>query len=73
MAVFEDLSGRSAGSATLRLRGLAVAVAAAVLAGCLTAYAQGAFDSPFELTLDAASVGDCLTPGSEVKFRGLSI
>ena len=73
MAVFEDLSGRSAGPATLRLRGLAVAVAAAVLAGGLTAYAQGAFDSPFELTLDAASVGDGLTPGSEVKFRGLSI
>ncbi|OZC90746.1 mammalian cell entry protein [Rhodococcus sp. 06-412-2C] len=73
MAVFDDLTGRSAGPATLRLRGLAVAVAAAVLAGGLTAYAQGAFDSPFGLTLDAASVGDGLTPGSEVKFRGVSI
>ncbi|WP_032401799.1 MlaD family protein [Rhodococcoides fascians] len=73
MAVFDDLTGRSAGPATLRLRGLAVAVAAAVLAGGLTANAQGAFDSPFGLTLDAASVGDGLTPGSEVKFRGVSI
>jgi phospholipid/cholesterol/gamma-HCH transport system substrate-binding protein len=73
MAVFDDLTGRSAGPATLRLRGLAVAVALAVFAGGLTAYARGAFDSPFELTLDAASVGDGLTPGSEVKFRGLSI
>ncbi|WP_032380302.1 MlaD family protein [Rhodococcoides fascians] len=73
MAVFDDLTGRSAGPAALRLRGLAVAVAAAVLAGGLTAYAQGAFDSPFGLTLDAASVGDGLTPGSEVKFRGVSI
>lgn len=73
MAVFDDLTGRSAGPAALRVRGLAVAVVVAVFAGGLTAYARGAFESPFELTLDAASVGDGLTPGSEVKFRGLSI
>lgn len=73
MAVFEDLSGRSAGRGTLRTRGIAVAVVLVVVAVTLTAYARGAFDREFDLTLDTATVGDGLTPGSEVKFRGLTI
>lgn len=73
MAVFEDLSGRSAGRATLRFRGIVVALIVIVVAATLTAYARGKFDSTYDLTLDAASVGDGLTPGADVKFRGLSI
>lgn len=73
MAVFEDLSGRSAGPATLRARGIAVVALIAVVAVLLTAYARGYFDSTFALTVDAATVGDGLTAGAEVKFRGLAI
>lgn len=73
MAVFEDLSGRSAGPATLRTRGLMVVAIVAVVAVLLTAYAKGFFDSTFSLTIDAATVGDGLAPGAEVKFRGLAI
>lgn len=73
MAVFEDLSGRSAGPATLRSRGLVVVAVGVVVAVLLTAYARGLFDSTFPLTIDAATVGDGLAPGSEVKYRGLTI
>ncbi|MBY4129580.1 MCE family protein [Rhodococcus fascians] len=73
MAVFEDLSGRSAGPATLRTRGVVVVSIIAVVAVLLTAYARGYFESTFALTIDAATVGDGLAPGAEVKFRGLAI
>lgn len=73
MAVFQDLSGRSAGRAALRARGLVLAAVLVVVAGALTGYARGMFDESFDLTIDASSVGDGLTPGAEVKFRGLSI
>lgn len=73
MAVFEDLSGRSAGPSALRTRGVVVIAVIAVVAVLLTAYSKGYFESKFALTIDAATVGEGLAPGAEVKFRGLSI
>lgn len=73
MAVFEDLSGRSAGRATLRSRGIVVAALIVMIAAVLTAYARGMFDPTFDLTIDASAVGDGLTPGADVKFRGVAI
>ncbi|WP_280356535.1 MlaD family protein, partial [Nocardia otitidiscaviarum] len=73
MPVFVDHSGRSAGRWALRLRGLVVAVVIAVAATVVTTYAKGGFADRFELTIDAATLGEGLAPGAEVKFRGLAI
>lgn len=73
MAVFKDLSGRSAGPWALRLRGLVVAVLIVVLTIVVTAYAKGSFADRFKLTIDAATLGEGLAPGAEVKFRGYAI
>ncbi|NNH70755.1 MCE family protein [Nocardia uniformis] len=73
MAVYKDLSGRSAGPWMLRLRGLVVGILIVVLAIVVTAYAKGSFADRFKLTIDAATLGEGMAPGAEVKFRGLAI
>ncbi|MGB3772030.1 MAG: MlaD family protein [Rhodococcus sp. (in: high G+C Gram-positive bacteria)] len=73
MAVFEDLSRRSAGPRSLRIRGLAVAVVLVLVAIFLAKYAKGDFSSKFDVTIDANSVGDGLAVGSDVKYRGLPV
>ncbi|WP_433575386.1 MlaD family protein [Nocardia brasiliensis] len=73
MPVFVDHSGRAAGRWMLRLRGLAVAAVLVVVAVFTTQYAQGEFADRFALTIDAATLGEGLAPGAEVKFRGLAI
>ncbi|NIL80952.1 MlaD family protein [Rhodococcoides kroppenstedtii] len=73
MAVFDDLSKRSAGPGALRLRGLAVAVVLVLLGVALTNYARGEFESRFDVTFDSTSIGDGLAVGSDVKYRGLPV
>jgi ABC-type transporter Mla subunit MlaD len=73
VAAFEDLSGRSAGPRTLRLRGLAVLAALIAFAMLCYQMAIGTFEPAFRLTVVADSIGEGLTPGAEVKYRGLTI
>ncbi|MFD6163409.1 MlaD family protein [Nocardia sp. NPDC060256] len=73
MPIFVDHSGRTAGRWTLRLRGLVVAAIILVVAVFTTQYAQGKFAGRFALTIDAATLGEGLAPGAEVKFRGFGI
>lgn len=73
MAVFKDHSGRSAGKWALRARGLVVAIVLVVVLIVVSAYARGAFADKFSLTIDAATLGEGLAPGAEVKFRGYAI
>ncbi|WP_194815241.1 MlaD family protein [Nocardia sp. XZ_19_385] len=73
MAVFKDHSGRSVGRLGLRLRGAVVAVVGVLATVAITQYAQGGFEDSFELTIDAATIGEGLAPGAQVKFRGLEI
>ncbi|WP_280386931.1 MlaD family protein [Nocardia wallacei] len=73
MGVFVDHSGRSAGPWMLRLRGVVIAALIAVVAVVVAGYAQGRFTDRFRLTIDAATLGEGLAPGAEVKFHGLAI
>ncbi|MFH5229354.1 MlaD family protein [Antrihabitans spumae] len=73
MPVFQDFSGRAAGRASLRLRGLAVAAVVAVAAVTLTAYSDGKFSDRFTVWIDASTVGEGLAPGAEVKLYGFAI
>ncbi|MFC9437403.1 MlaD family protein [Nocardia sp. NPDC057030] len=73
MPIFVDHSGRAAGRWMLRLRGLVVAAVILVVAVFTTQYAQGKFAGQFILTIDAATLGEGLAPGAEVKFRGFGI
>jgi len=73
MPIFHDESGRAAGTRTLRLRGLAVFAALAVATTLLYQLAAGKYEPAFNLTVVADSIGEGLTPGAEVKFRGLTI
>ncbi|MEV6559069.1 MlaD family protein [Nocardia sp. NPDC051756] len=73
MPIFVDHSGRTAGRWMLRLRGLVVAAVIVVVAVFTTQYARGNFADKFTLTIDAATLGEGLAPGAEVKFRGFGI
>ena len=73
MPVYQDFSGRSAGKLALRLRGLAIVAVIAVVAVTLTAYSQGKFSDRFTVWIDAATVGEGLAPGAEVKLHGFAI
>ncbi|MGW4244927.1 MlaD family protein [Nocardia sp. NPDC004722] len=73
MAIFKDHSGRSAGAWMLRVRGLVIAVVLVVVTIAVSSYARGGFADRFEVTVDAATLGEGLAPGAEVKFRGYAI
>ncbi|MFE3195544.1 MlaD family protein [Nocardia sp. NPDC059240] len=73
MAIFKDHSGRSAGPWMLRVRGVVLAVVLVVVAIAVSSYARGSFAGRFEVTVDAATLGEGLAPGAEVKFRGYAI
>ncbi|MFE3257838.1 MlaD family protein [Nocardia sp. NPDC059091] len=73
MAVFKDYSGRSAGPWILRARGLVVAIVLVTVTIVVSSYARGGFSDRFEVTIDAATLGEGLAPGAEVKFRGYAI
>ena len=48
----------------LRLRGLVIAVVIITVAVLLSSYARGSFADRFGLTIDAATLGEGLAPGS---------
>ncbi|WP_067570416.1 MlaD family protein [Nocardia acidivorans] len=73
MSVFKDHSGRSAGPWMLRLRGVVTAIVIVTVAVLVSSYARGSFADRFGLTIDAATLGEGLAPGAEVKFRGYAI
>lgn len=73
MPIFVDHSGRAAGTRALRTRGIALAVFLVIAALIISAYAQGKFADRFRLTIDAATIGEGLAPGAEVKLHGFAI
>lgn len=73
MPLFQDLSGRAASPRALRLRGTIAALALMLISGLLFSYSKGYFRDDFELNIDAATLGEGLATGAEVKFRGLGI
>jgi hypothetical protein len=73
MPGFADQGARAPSSRSLRLRGLIAAVALGIAAIALYSLGPGGYDDAFKLTVVADAIGEGLTPGAEVKFRGLTI
>jgi hypothetical protein len=57
----------------LRIRGLIAVLVLTVAGISLYQLGNGSYDDTFKLTVVADSLGEGLTPGAEVKFRGLTI
>jgi hypothetical protein len=68
-----DQGVRAPSSRSLRIRGLIAAVALSIAGVALYQLGNGGYDDTFKLTVVADSIGEGLTPGAEVKFRGLTI
>ncbi|HTY34916.1 MlaD family protein [Mycobacterium sp.] len=68
-----DQGVRAPSSRSLRIRGLIAAVALGIAGISLYQLGNGGYDDTFKLTVVADSIGEGLTPGAEVKFRGLTI
>ncbi|WP_083149346.1 MlaD family protein [Mycolicibacterium moriokaense] len=64
---------RALSSRSLRIRGLIAAVILGVAGTVLYQMGTGGFANTFKLTVLADTLGEGLTPGAEVKFRGLTI
>ena len=60
-------------SRSLRIRGLIAAVVLGIAGIALYQLGSGRYDDTFKLTVVADVIGEGLTPGAEVKFRGLTI
>lgn len=73
MPIVPDQGGRAPSSRSLRIRGLIAAVVLAIAGIALYRLGTGSYDDTFKLTVVADSIGEGLTPGAEVKFRGLTI
>src|SRR6478735_3729356 len=68
-----DQGAQALGSRSLRIRGLIAAVILGVAGTLLYQMGTGGFTNTFKLTVLADTLGEGLTPGAEVKFRGLTI
>jgi hypothetical protein len=68
-----DQGARAPSSRSLRIRGLIAAVALGIAGIGLYQLGSGTYDDTFKLTVVADVIGEGLTPGAEVKFRGLTI
>jgi phospholipid/cholesterol/gamma-HCH transport system substrate-binding protein len=73
MPVFPDQGARAPSSRSLRIRGLIAAVVLGIAGIALYRLGTGGYDDTFKLTVVAETLGEGLTPGAEVKFRGLTI
>ncbi|AMU77041.1 MlaD family protein [Mycobacteroides abscessus] len=73
MAIYKDPSGRSAGPAALKVRGLVLALVVAAGGYSLYQSGIGSYGQPFELTLITNTIGEGMGPGGEVKYRGYNI
>lgn len=68
-----DQGGRRPTSRALRIRGLIAAIVLLVAGTVLYQLGTGSYADTFKLTVMADKLGEGLTPGAEVKFRGLTI
>ncbi|BBX48703.1 MlaD family protein [Mycobacterium cookii] len=68
-----DQGVRAPSSRALRIRGLIAAVVLGIAGFGLYQLGTGRYDDTFKLTVVADVIGEGLTPGAEVKFRGLTI
>jgi hypothetical protein len=68
-----DQGVRAPSSRSLRIRGLIAAAVLGVAGVALYQLGSGGYDDTFTLTVVADVIGEGLTPGAEVKFRGLTI
>ncbi|MCV7092019.1 MlaD family protein [Mycobacterium interjectum] len=68
-----DQGVRAPSSRSLRIRGLIAVLALSIAGVALYRLGNGGYDDTFKLTVVADSIGEGLTPGAEVKFRGLTI
>ncbi len=73
MPIFPDHGARAPSPRSLRIRGLIAAVALGITGIVLYQLGTGGYDDTFKLTVVADVIGEGLTPGAEVKFRGLTI
>lgn len=73
MRTFDDPSGRASSPRALRIRGLILAVALAIVGTALYQLAVGGYADTFRLTVVTNAIGEGLAPGAEVKFHGLAI
>ena len=73
MPVFPDQGVRTPSPRSLRILGLVAAVVLAIAGTALYQLGTGGYDDTFKLTVVAEQLGEGLTPGAEVKFRGLTI
>jgi phospholipid/cholesterol/gamma-HCH transport system substrate-binding protein len=70
---WSDEGVRAPSSRALRIRGLIAAVVLGIAGIGLYQLGAGKYDDTFKLTVVADVIGEGLTPGAEVKFRGLTI
>jgi hypothetical protein len=68
-----DQGARAPSSRSLRIRGLIAAVVLGIAGIALYQLGSGRYDDTFKLTVVADVIGEGLTPGAEVKFRGLTV
>src|SRR6478609_2705966 len=73
MPISSDQGGRAPNPRSLRIRGLIAAVILGIAATVLYQLGTGGYANTFKLTVMADTLGEGLTPGAEVKFRGLTI
>ncbi|WP_085245665.1 MlaD family protein [Mycobacterium paraense] len=71
--MYPDQGVRAPSSRSLRIRGLIAVLVLTVAGISLYQLGNGSYDDTFKLTVVADSIGEGLTPGAEVKFRGLTI
>ncbi|WP_082690659.1 MlaD family protein [Mycobacterium sp. M26] len=73
MSLSADQGARAPSSRKLRIRGVIAAVVLGIAGIGLYQLGTGGYTKTFNLTVVADTLGEGLTPGAEVKFRGLTI
>jgi MlaD protein len=73
MPILSDQGVRAPSSRALRIRGLIAALVLGVAVAALHELGTGRYADTYKLTVVADAVGEGLSPGAEVKFRGLTI